>query len=233
MLVAIELALGSFVIGNVVVQTVSTTLEAVGFQVYGRPAVTLFLSVVLLQGVTFGGIALAYLKLRDLGWSFIRARVPSLRGFAVTLGGLLLLIAILVVTSVVLSSLGIGSVQNQIVTIGNQNPSVFLLLIPLSFLLVGPVRNSCFGDSFRGRSRSRFIQLKRSSSPAHSSPVFTSFRSLKRGGSFTSGLSSRSLSCSGASTSTQTTSSCRHSFTVRTTPSSSVGRISRQLVNCG
>ena len=148
--VAIELALGSFVIGNVVVQTVSTTLEAVGFQVYGRPAVTLFLSVVLLQGVTFGGIALVYLKLRDLGWGFLRARVPSLRDLAVTLGGFLLLIAILVVTSGVLSSLGIESAQNQIVTIGNQNPSVFLLLIPLSFLLVGPGEELLFRGLIQG-----------------------------------------------------------------------------------
>lgn len=150
MVVAIELALGSFVIGNIVVQTVATALGAVGFQVYGRPAVTLFLSVVLLQGVTFGGIALAYLEFRDLGWGFLRARVPSLRDLAVTLGGFLLLIAILVVTSVVLSSLGIESAQNQIVTIGNQNPSVFLLLIPLSFLLVGPGEELLFRGLIQG-----------------------------------------------------------------------------------
>ena len=149
-LVAIGLALSSFVIGNVVVLTVATALEAVGFQVYGRPAVILFLSVVLLQGVTFGGVALAYLKLRDLGWGFIRARVPTLRDLAVTVGGFLFLIVILVVASGVLSSLGIESAQNQIVTIGNQNPIVFLLLVPLSFLLVGPGEELLFRGLIQG-----------------------------------------------------------------------------------
>ena len=40
--------------------------------------------------------------------------------------------------SSVISSLGLDSAQNQIVEIGQQNPEVFLLLIPLSFLVVGP-----------------------------------------------------------------------------------------------
>ena len=149
-LVTIGLALSSFVIGNIVVLAVATALEAVGFQVYDRPAIILFLSVVLLQGVTFGGVALGYLKLRGLGWSFIRARVPSLRDLAVTLGGFLLLIVILVAASRVLSSLGIQSAQNQIVEIGNQNPIVFLLLVPLSFLLVGPGEELLFRGLIQG-----------------------------------------------------------------------------------
>lgn len=149
-LVAIGLALSSFVIGNIVVLAVATALEAVGFQVYGRPAVILFLSVVLLQGVTFGGVALTYLKLRDLSWDFIRAKVPSLRDLGVALGGFGLLIAILVAASRVLSYLGIQSAQNQIVEIGNQNPTVFLLLVPLSFLLVGPGEELLFRGLIQG-----------------------------------------------------------------------------------
>ena len=149
-LVVTGLALISFVIGNVVVLTVATALEAVGFRVYGRPAVILFLSVVLLQGVTFGGVALAYLKHRELGWRFIRVEVPSLRDLAVTVGGFLLLVLLLVVASGVLSSLGIESAQNQIVTIGNRNPVVFLLLVPLSFLLVGPGEELLFRGIIQG-----------------------------------------------------------------------------------
>ena len=149
-LVVSGLALISFVIGNIVVLTVATALEAVGFRVYGRPAVILFLSVVLLQGVTFGGVALAYLKHRGLGWGFIRVGVPSLHDLAVTVGGFLLLVILLVVASGVLSSLGIESAQNQVVTVGNQSPVVFLLLVPLSFVLVGPGEELLFRGLIQG-----------------------------------------------------------------------------------
>lgn len=150
-LVAIGVALSSYILGNGLILAVTITLMAAGVSVFDRPAILLFLSVVLLQGVTFGGVALGYLKLRGLGWSFIRVRTPTLRDLAVTVGGFLFVMAILIGISGILSYFGIQSAQNQVINTGYQTPVLFLLLIPLSFLLVGPGEELLFRGLIQGR----------------------------------------------------------------------------------
>lgn len=153
---SIGLALSAFVIGNVIVLGTGVILEAVGIPVFSRPSRSLFLSTVLLQGVTFGGLALVYLRIRDLGWGFINVHLPNLRDMGVTVGGSLLLLTILGVASVLLSSLGLQSAQNQVVEVGEQNPVVFLLLVPLSFLLIGPGEELLFRGLIQGTLREAF-----------------------------------------------------------------------------
>ena len=135
---AIGLTYGSVIIGSVVVSVAVTLLAVVGIDVGARPSLRLVLSTILLQGVTFGGLAFLYLKIRDRGFDFVPLSIPDRRDGVVTIAGIIGLLGLLVVASAIIASLGIESAQNQIVTIGQQNPSVFLLLIPLSFLLVGP-----------------------------------------------------------------------------------------------
>lgn len=150
-LAAIGVALSSYIIGNVLILAGMIGLMAAGVAVSDRPAILLFMSVVLLQGVTFGGVALGYLKLRGIGWDFIRIRMLTLRDVAITIGGFLSLIALLIGISSILSYFGIQSAQNQVVSVGYQTPVVFLLLIPLSFLLVGPGEELLFRGLIQGR----------------------------------------------------------------------------------
>lgn len=147
---SIALVFGAFILGNILLIATAIVLEALGVPIFGRPGRLLFLSTVLLQGITFGGIALIYLKVRDLGLGFIRARIPDLRDAGIVVGGIVALFALLIVANVVLSSLGIESATNQIIEIGQQNPTVFLLLIPLSYLLIGPGEELFFRGLVQG-----------------------------------------------------------------------------------
>ncbi|MDS0241354.1 MULTISPECIES: type II CAAX endopeptidase family protein [unclassified Haloferax] len=148
---SIGLALGAFIVGNIVVLGTGIALETLSVPVFSRPARMIFLSTVLLQGVTFGGIALVYLRIRGIGLDFVRVRLPTLRDLVVVVGGSLVLLSLLVVVSILLSFLEIESAQNQIIELGQQNPLVFLILVPLSFLLVGPGEELLFRGLIQGR----------------------------------------------------------------------------------
>jgi membrane protease YdiL (CAAX protease family) len=135
---AIGLTYAPNIVGSIIVAIAVTFLAVFGIDVQARPSVRLVLSTVLLQGVTFGGLAVLYIRYRNLGSDFLSVTIPDRRDVAVTLVGIVSLLALLVIASNIISSLGLESAQNQIVTIGQQNPVVFLLLVPLSFLVVGP-----------------------------------------------------------------------------------------------
>ncbi|WP_244605471.1 CPBP family intramembrane glutamic endopeptidase [Halorhabdus rudnickae] len=135
---AIGLTYGSMIIGSVVVTVAATGLAVFGIDITTRPTMRLVSSTVLLQGVTFGGLAVFYLTVRGLDIDFVPVSVPDKRDITVIIVGIVALLGLLVVASTIISALGLESAQNQVVTIGQQNPTVFLLLIPLQFLLVGP-----------------------------------------------------------------------------------------------
>lgn len=150
---AIGLTYGSYIIGAIVILVAITVLAVFGIDVRTRPSLRLLLSTVLLQGVTYGGIAVLYLKVQDLGFDFAPFTIPDKREIVVTVGGILTLLGLLFVASSIISSLGLESAQNRIVEIGQQNPVVFLLLVPLSFLLVGPGEELLFRGLVQGTLR--------------------------------------------------------------------------------
>jgi membrane protease YdiL (CAAX protease family) len=150
---AIGLTFGAYLVGAIVIVVTGLLLGQLGISLSDRPGLRLLASTVLLQGVTFGGIALVYLRARGIGLDFVPFGVPDRRGLATTVGGILVLLAFLVVSSRVLSVLGIESAQNQVVAVGQQNPDVFLLLVPLSFLLVGPGEELLFRGLVQGTLR--------------------------------------------------------------------------------
>lgn len=150
---AIGLTYGSFIVGNVVILGAVLALGVIGVHITTRPALRLLLSTILLQGATFGGIALVYLKIRDLGFEFVPFAIPDWRDSLVIITGTLALLGLLLVASSVISSFGLEAAQNQIVVIGQQNPSTFLLLIPLSFLVVGPGEELLFRGLVQGTLR--------------------------------------------------------------------------------
>ncbi|TKR25070.1 CPBP family intramembrane metalloprotease [Natronomonas salsuginis] len=150
---AIGLTYGSMIIGSIIVAIAATLLAVFGIDVAARPSLGLLLSTVLLQGVTFGGLAIIYLKIHDLGFNFAPFTIPDKRDIIVISSGILALLGLIVIVSAVISSFGIDSAQNQIVTIGQQNPEAFLLLVPLSFLLVGPGEELLYRGIIQGTLR--------------------------------------------------------------------------------
>lgn len=136
--IAIGLTYGPYLVGSAILLVVIATLTAFGIQVTEHPTLRLVIGTVVLQGVTFWGVAIAYLYVRDLGSEFAAFKAPTARDATVTLVGTVAIFGLLAMTSAAISALGLESAQNQIMETGQQNPTAFLLLIPLSFLVVGP-----------------------------------------------------------------------------------------------
>ena len=157
---AIGLTFGSYAIGNIVVLTVVLALTAIGVSVSTRPSLRILLSTVLLQGVTFGGLGLLYLRVRGLSFDFVPFAIPDLRDIVVTVIGLLALFGLLIASSSVISYFGLEAAQNQIAETGRQNPTVLLFLVPLSFLVVGPGEELLFRGLVQGTLRESFHPVR-------------------------------------------------------------------------
>jgi membrane protease YdiL (CAAX protease family) len=157
---AIGLTFGSFAVGNIVVLAAVLALTAIGVSVSTRPSLRILLSTVLLQGASFGGLGLLYLKVRDLGFNFVPFTIPDLRDIGVTVIGLLALLGLLLASSSLISYFGLETAQNQIAEVGRQNPAVLLLLIPLSFVVVGPGEELLFRGLVQGTLRESFHPVR-------------------------------------------------------------------------
>jgi len=150
---AIGLTYGSYFVGSAILALVATALAGVGIDLSTQPGVRLVLSTVLLQGVTFGGIGYLYLTTRERDFEVFPFALPSRTDIAVIIGGSVTLLVFLVATSTLLSTLGIESAQNQIVTTGQRAPWAFLLLVVLSFLVVGPGEEFLYRGIIQGSLR--------------------------------------------------------------------------------
>jgi membrane protease YdiL (CAAX protease family) len=135
---AIILTYGSYLLGAVVVLGAVSGLPLAGVGFFDRPVPRVLLSSILLQGVTFGGVTLIYLRFRDLDRQFVPFSLPNKRDAVATVVGIVAVFGILFGASNVLSYLGLESAQNVIIELGRQDPTVFLVLIPVSYLLIGP-----------------------------------------------------------------------------------------------
>lgn len=155
---AVMVTAGAFLIGVAVLTAVVQLLTLVGARrlVVENTTVRFGLTVVMLQGVSFGTIALLYLRWRDLGLEFLRVKIPSVRDVAWMMGGFLLLVAVAAVVSQFLAEQGIESARNQIEQQGKDDPRVFLLMIPLAFLLIGPGEELLFRGIVQGSLRESF-----------------------------------------------------------------------------
>ncbi|WP_135828326.1 CPBP family intramembrane glutamic endopeptidase [Halorussus halobius] len=156
LLAASALGVGGYLFATVVVGVAMGVLAFVGIQLLERPTLLVALSAVMGQGVAFGGFALAYLSYTDRGLGFLRARVPTLRDLGWAVGGTVLLFTGLVVVSGLLTVLGIESGSNTIEQFGEQDPRVYLLLVPFSFLFIGPGEELLYRGVVQGRLRESF-----------------------------------------------------------------------------
>ncbi|WP_435098038.1 CPBP family intramembrane glutamic endopeptidase [Halarchaeum sp. P4] len=151
---ALGIGLGGLAFGYALTLTAALAFQFAGVSL--TPSSSIVLSVVLLQGVAFGSVAFAYARYRDAAERFITFHVPSLRELALAFGGWVGALAALIVIGIVLQSTGAPTASNQIANYGLEHPEVLLLLIPLSFLLVGPGEELLFRGVVQGTLRERF-----------------------------------------------------------------------------
>jgi membrane protease YdiL (CAAX protease family) len=173
-----SVAVGLFGLGVGVVLAVGGVLALGAAGVGATPLVLLVVSLVLVQGVAFGGVALAYLTLRDqvrdlargpakqllgvtlsdrshgLGW--VGVRLPDLRDVAAVGLGYGAALGLGVGGAVLTASLGVEAGSNQAAELAQQDPDVLLLLIPASLLLIGPGEELLFRGIVQGRLRETF-----------------------------------------------------------------------------
>ncbi|XVH32470.1 lysostaphin resistance A-like protein [Haloferacaceae archaeon DSL9] len=141
----------------------------------GEPsaATMIVLALVFTQGVGCAGIALLYVKVRPALSRFLRRRLgdrpwiaperfsisasmPSLRDLLYVVGGYVLALALALAGSIILSQLGPETGTNQAAATGIENPEVLLVLIPASFLIIGPGEELLFRGVVQGRFREVF-----------------------------------------------------------------------------
>jgi membrane protease YdiL (CAAX protease family) len=152
--VALSVGICGLIVAFVLGTTIILSLGFVGIEI---SALTLLvISLITGQGIAFGGVALLYLRFRDLGWGYIGVRIPSFRDVIAAVAGYLLAFVGLFAGTVLVALTGVQTAQNQVSQVATQNPEVLLLLIPASFLLIGPGEELLFRGVVQGRIREAF-----------------------------------------------------------------------------
>jgi membrane protease YdiL (CAAX protease family) len=83
-------------------------------------------------------VAAAYLAMTGLDRSYIDARVPTRREWGYVAGGTVLLLGANLAISALFGWLGVESTTHSIVRAARDSPEILLVLVPLSYLVVGP-----------------------------------------------------------------------------------------------
>lgn len=120
------------------------------------PPVAVLLSTILLQGVAFGGVSLAYLRTRGLGLSYVGIRRPDLRDLLAVASGYVLALVGALTLVIIVVLVGLSPARNRAAELGAENPEVFLLLVPVSFLLIGPGEELLFRGIIQRSLREQF-----------------------------------------------------------------------------
>jgi membrane protease YdiL (CAAX protease family) len=132
------------------------SIGLVGLGMDPSPLVLLVVSLVSIQGVAFGGVALAYLRLRGRSIRSLGVRLPSLREVLIVVGGYAAAFVAAVTGAVVVSVTGAPAGENQVAEFASADPAVLLWLVPASLLLIGPGEELLFRGIVQGRLRETF-----------------------------------------------------------------------------
>lgn len=150
---AVVAGLSGIVVAGIVLVAVLLPLSLLGVQV--SPLAYIALSLVLVQGVSFGGVASFYLLRRGRS-PLSLFRVPSLRDAVVAVGGFVGSLVVLLVLGAIVGLLGAPTAENQTAQLGAENPEVLLLLIPAAFVFIGPGEEILFRGVVQNRLREAF-----------------------------------------------------------------------------
>ena len=157
--VGLSVGVAGLLIGLVLTLVVLLPLVLAGFY---SAVVVIVTGLIMTQGVAFSGTALLYLRRRGLTLDYLAVRKPDLRDLGWMIGGTVLtfcslFLGVLIVTLVrnrVAS--GVEPATNSAARLGMQHPEVLLVLIPASFLLIGPGEELLFRGIVQNRIREAF-----------------------------------------------------------------------------
>ena len=140
---------------------VGLALSAVGLGVRALLGIDLSLtagvvvSTVLLQGIAFPVTAFGYLRLRGLSFSFVEARLPSLRDVLWIVSGYVVVFVLVITLLVIVVNLDAPTAsrtdQDTL-----ENAGTVIWLIPLSLLVIGPGEELLFRGVIQSRLRESF-----------------------------------------------------------------------------
>lgn len=115
------------------------------------------LQVLILQGLAFGGLSAAYLRLRGLPAAYVGLSRPDLEGWLHAAAGYVLaLVGAVTMIFVVVFLLELTPAQNRAAELGRQDPRVFLALLVLAVLVIGPGEELLFRGVIQSRLRETF-----------------------------------------------------------------------------
>jgi hypothetical protein len=154
LLVALGVAIGGLAGGSALALLVVLLVRSAGVEL--TPILAIVLSLTFVQGVAFGGMGYAYLRYRGLSIDYLGVRVPSLREVGFVVGGYVAAMGAIIVLGTLVSLLGVQPGTNQAAEFGQSNPETLLLLIPASFLLIGPGEELLFRGVVQNRLRETF-----------------------------------------------------------------------------
>ena len=156
LLAAVLLAATGLVGGSLVGLAAREALSALGVELTVIPRTVL--STFLLQGVAFGGLSALYLSYRDLPIrEYVGVRTPDLEGWMYAVAGYVLaFVAAFSVAFVVVFLLDLSPAQNRAAELGQEDPRVFLVLVVLAFVLIGPGEELLFRGVVQNRLRETF-----------------------------------------------------------------------------
>lgn len=159
--VAVAVGILGLIVAGVLVLAAVLALRLVGFELGALSLIVI--SLVVGTGIGFGGVALGYLRFRGVGLNYIGIGIPSLRSIIAVVGGLILAFVgviigtqIVMAVDMVLMRTEVQPAENSIAQIARGNPDVLLVLIPASFLLIGPGEELLFRGVVQGRIREAF-----------------------------------------------------------------------------
>lgn len=151
--VAVAVGLAGIGVGTGLAFGAARGLERVGVDL--SDAALVVLSLVLVQGVAFGGLSWLYWRVRGERVTALFA-LPDLRGVLVAVGAYGLALGGAVVGSVVITVLDLEAGRNSAATAGAEAPFVLLVLVVASFALIGPGEEVLFRGVVQRRLREAF-----------------------------------------------------------------------------
>jgi len=145
---AVMIVLGAFAGGIVFSSVGSELLEGAEITQDGTPVAFHALNTVI-NYIGMIAVILWYLDWQE-EFQLIELRSPTKRDIAVLLVGTTGLVALMVGLDSLLSAIGIEPAENAIIEVGDNNPELYLYLLPITFLFVAPAEELLFRGVVQG-----------------------------------------------------------------------------------
>jgi membrane protease YdiL (CAAX protease family) len=101
-------------------------------------------------------VAGAYISLSDLDRSYVDARLPTRREWGYVVVGTALLLAANIAISALFGWLGVESTTHSLIRAAEDDPEILLVLVPLSYLVVGPGEELLYRNVIQKSLRAEF-----------------------------------------------------------------------------